>query len=123
MKTFGLVSFIREKQQPAFFSFGVGLLLLFYPSLGRLLRYFDPTAALPDAGIWQLILLGFICFLSFTCLCWQLLEQIAKHFGLKSLYLVTLQFNDLSTWQQLGFYWASFALLFLGAIACLAAVL
>ena len=86
------------------------------------LRLFDETAGNIDQSIWLLVLLSLISFLLVAGLCWWLLQQIWKMIGLPSLSDMVSQFNTLLLWQQLSFYWASFALLLLAASVCLSAI-
>jgi len=86
------------------------------------LHYVNETAGSIDQSIWLLILLSIITFLLFSALCWWLLKQLWLSLGLPALDQMVLQFNTLTLWQQLIFYWASFALLLLAASLCLTAI-
>jgi hypothetical protein len=83
----------------------------------------DQTAALVDAGIWQLLLLSLLSFTSITLLSWWLLQQYWLKLGLPPIGLMVLQFKNLVIWQQLVVYWASYALLVLAGVTTLLAVL
>jgi hypothetical protein len=100
-----------------------GLLLLLWPLLQHLLMGSDPTVGYVDPNIWLLILLSLICFLLVTGLCWWLLQQFWMSLGLPALGSMVLQFKELTLWQRIGFYWASFGLLLLAAVGVLTAIL
>jgi hypothetical protein len=99
-----------------------GLLFIWF-YLPPVLRYLTPTAALIDAGIWQVLLLAVICHLVLLFGSWWLLAHVWQKLGLTPLNLMVSHFNALSLWQRLRFYWASFALVVLAGIACLIALL
>lgn len=99
------------------------IILLLWLTLPHLIRHFEPTAALLDTGIWQLIVLSLICFTSILTGSWWLLQKTWQRIGLPDLSNMVSQFKNLALWQQLAFYWASFALLLLAGIACIAAVI
>ncbi|WP_343522003.1 hypothetical protein [Pedobacter sp.] len=98
------------------------ILILGWLTLPNILTTIEPTAALLDAGIWQLILLSLLCYVALLQMTWWLLYRFWLALGLLNLTDMVLQFKQLSSWQKLGFFWASFALLFLAGIACLAAI-
>ncbi|WP_051666140.1 hypothetical protein [Pedobacter sp. R20-19] len=103
----------------AFVSF---LAILTWNTLARVLLHFDSTTALPDPGIWQMVYLSALLFIGWLLLAWYLIHYFWHRLGLVSLIHLISHFNTLALWQQLGFYWASFALFLLAGIACLAAV-
>lgn len=82
----------------------------------------DATVGMVDAGIWQLLLFGLITWLLLVLLSVSLFGLFLRKLALPSISNMVSQFNDLSSWYQLGFYWASFALLLLAGVGCLAAV-
>jgi len=98
------------------------ILVLGWHTLPKVLKTIEPTAALLDAGIWQLILLALFCYMGLLQLSWWLLYRFWQSLGLLKLTDMVSLFKQLTSWQQLSFFWASFALLFLAAIACLAAI-
>lgn len=98
------------------------LCLLFYHSLPLWIYAVDPTAALPDAGIWSLILLAILVFLLLLLLSGYLFKTSLNWLGLPEFNKMILQFNTLTLWQQYVCYWASFALLLLAATGCLIAI-
>jgi hypothetical protein len=98
------------------------ILLLIWALAPLGLRQLDQTAGSIDQSIWLLVLLGMICFLLLLALCWWLLQIFWTVMQLPSLKSMVLQFNTLTVWQQLSFYWASFFLLLLAAMGCLCAV-
>ncbi|MGY3055231.1 hypothetical protein ACVWYG_003446 [Pedobacter sp. UYEF25] len=97
-------------------------LLLLYKSVPLWIYQLDPTAALPDAGIWSLILLSLLVFLILLLLSIYLFNTTLNWLGLPLLSSLVSQFKSLSLCQQYAFYWASFALLLLAAIGCLIAI-
>jgi len=99
------------------------LLVGLWFGLPKIIGYLEPTAGFLDAGIIQVILLGFTCYFILLFLCWWLLNRFWRLAGLTQTKHMVSQFQNLITWQQLGFYWASFALLLLAGVGCLAAVL
>lgn len=101
----------------------LGLVLLLWPVLQRMLQWADETAGALDPNIWLLVLLGIAVFLLLLSVAWCLLQQYWLAFGLPAIELMVLQFNGLELWQQLKFYYALFALLLLVGVGCLAAVL
>jgi len=99
------------------------ILILGWLTLPDLLKTFEPTAALLDAGIWQLLLLGLLYYVALLQISWWLLYRFWLGLGLLNLTDMVLKFKQLTSWQQLRFFWASFALLFLAGIACIAAII
>ncbi|TKC59231.1 DUF4175 domain-containing protein [Pedobacter hiemivivus] len=99
-----------------------GLLLLLWLALPKLMG-FDETTGYIDPTIWLLIVLALITFLVLLATCWWLLQRFWMALGLPGLGLMVSQFKFLELWQQLGFYFACFALLLLAGVGCLAAVL
>ncbi|MEH3113526.1 hypothetical protein [Pedobacter terrae] len=98
------------------------ILVLGWHTFPKVLKTIEPTAALLDAGIWQLILLTLLCYVGLLQLSWWLLYRFWQNLGLHQLTDMVSLFKQLTSWQQLSFFWASFALLLLAAIACLAAI-
>lgn len=84
--------------------------------------HLDPTAAIPDAGLLLIILIGIITFLILVWLAGYLLNLTVSKLGLPSIQSMVLQFNQLALWHQFVCYWASFALLLLAAIGSLIAI-
>lgn len=80
-----------------------------------------------SAGINQsvpiMIVIALITFLVLLYLCWWLLERFWQRVGLPGIEIMVVQFKELRSWMQLGFYWLSLALLLLVALGCLAVVL
>ncbi|SMD15072.1 hypothetical protein [Pedobacter nyackensis] len=100
-----------------------GLLLLVWFTAPKIMQFENSTAGYIDPAIWLLVLLAFISFLMILPLCWWLLQRSWRALGLPGLGLMVSQFKFLKIWQQLGFYFACFALLLLVAVGCLAAVM
>jgi hypothetical protein len=98
------------------------LLLLLWFAAPYWIYRLDPTAALPDAGIWSLILLSILVFLILLLLSAYLFGHILKWLGLQGINNMVSQFRTLTLCQQYVFYWSSFALLLLTAIGCLIAI-
>ena len=98
------------------------ILALAWPVLQEVVLSIDPTSGYVDRSILVLLLLALICFLGMIGLSWWLLKRFWMALGLPSLGGMVLQFNGLLLWQQLGFYFAAFALLLLAGIGCLAAI-
>ncbi|UKT63260.1 hypothetical protein [Pedobacter mucosus] len=107
-------------QQQFLFIFLITLIWFYLPSA---IRFFEPTAGLLDMGIWQLILLSMICFISLLSISWWLLHHFWLSLELPNIHFMVSHFKNLTSWQQLGFYWASFALLVLAGVGTLAAVI
>ncbi|MET1057612.1 MAG: hypothetical protein ABWY16_20020 [Pedobacter sp.] len=82
----------------------------------------DPTAGYVEQNTWLLIVLGLITFLLVVGLCWWLLRHFWTMAGLPEINKMINKFNYLTSWQQLSFFWASFALFLLAAIACIDAI-
>lgn len=111
----------RPKKYPAILLFG--LLLLLWPFAQQLVMRSDPTIGFVDPNIWLLLLMSLITFLGITGLCWWLLQQFWTSMGLPGPGMMVLQFTALTLWEQLRFYWASFALLLLAAVGVLSAII
>jgi hypothetical protein len=102
--------------------FVVALLLIWFTA-PKIMHFEDNTIGYIDPSIWLLVLLAIICFLIILPLSWWLLQRIWRVLNLPSLELMVSQFKFLEVWQQLGFYFACFALLLLAGVGCLVAVL
>src|SRR5690606_31986505 len=83
---------------------------------------FDPTAALPDFGLGILFFWSLAVFLMILLLCWYLFNKSWARLKLPGIDMMVLHFSQLELWQQFLLYWASFALVLLAAVGCLAAV-
>lgn len=70
-----------------------------------------------------MIVISLITFLVLLYVSWWLLERFWQRVGLPEIGSIVLQYKEMNTWHQLGFYFLSFALLVLIALGCLAAVL
>ena len=99
----------------------ISLLLLWFV-FPRLIQYNDPTAGTIDQSIWLLILASLISFMLISSLCWWLLKRFWTSLRLPAIDSLLVHFKSLELWQQLGFLWASFALLLLGALGSLIAI-
>ena len=98
-------------------------LVLVWLTLPKLLAHLQPTVGLIDQGIWQLLLLSLISFIGVLSLSWWLLHRYWQILRLPALNTLVSQFKNLTSWQQIIFYWACFALFLLTAVGCLVAVL
>lgn len=99
------------------------ILILLWPIGQGLIMAADPTIGFIDPNIWLLLLLSLIAFLLITRLCWWLMQSFWRSLGLPELGNLVLQFKELTVWQRIGFYWASFGLLLLAAVGVLTAIL
>jgi hypothetical protein len=97
-------------------------LLLIWCFAPLLLRQVDQTIGNVDQSIWLLIILSLISFLLMCAVSWWLVKQFWLATGLPQINTMVSQFKTLALWQQLSFLWASFALLLLAAMGCLAAI-
>ncbi|WP_442591538.1 hypothetical protein ACSBL2_09945 [Pedobacter sp. AW31-3R] len=97
-------------------------LLLMWFFVPMLLNRIDATIGNVDQSIWLLVLLSMISFLMVCGLCWWLLQQFWLVLQLPPIEQMVSQFNSLLLWQQLSFYYASFALLLVAALGCLIAI-
>jgi len=98
------------------------VLSLLWPFTQGMIQRLDVTAGYVDQSILVLVVLSLLCFLGMIGLTWWLVKRFWMALGLPSLSGMVLQFNELLLWQQLGFYFASFALLLLAGVGCLAAI-
>lgn len=100
----------------------LGILLLLWPLVQRIVRFSDVTVGYVDPNIWLLILLSFIAFLMMVGVVWWLVQRYWVTFGLPGLWNMVSQFNGLELWQQLGFFYLWFALLLMAGVGCLIAI-
>jgi hypothetical protein len=82
----------------------------------------DQTLGIVDQSMWVLVVLSLISFMLINAISWWLLKHFITGVGLPTINKMVLQFKSLESWQQLSFYWASFALLLLVAMGCLLAI-
>lgn len=99
------------------------ILLLVWFSAQKLMIFIDSTAGQIDPSIWLLVLLAMISFLLMLTLCWWLLKRIWVYMRLPGLDEIFMEFNGLDVWEKLKFVLGLFALLLLGAVGALIAVL
>ena len=99
------------------------ILVLTWFTVPRLLRYFDSTVGVVDQSIWMLVVLSLLSFLMVVGMSWYMVSWSWKSLGLPDVRVMVLQFKDLELWVQLGFFFASFALLVLAGVGALSAVL
>ena len=122
MKTIGLNKPVEPGMERLKVVLVFVIMVLSWPLLQRMVRNLDITAGYVDPSIWVLVLLALICFMGMIGLSWWMVKRFWMALGLPSLGGMVLQFNELLLWQQLGFYFASFALLLLAGVGCLAAI-
>lgn len=101
----------------------LGFLLILWPFVQRMVMGTDPTIGFIDPNIWLLILLSLISFLLFLGLSWWLLKVFWQAMDLPTIPHLVSQFKTLESWQQLSFFWASFALLLLTILGLVSAIL
>jgi len=99
------------------------ILILSWFTLQRAVQSGDLSIGVLDPSIWLLLLLSLICFITVTGISFWIIKRFAVVMGLPTAGSIILQFNSLEIWQQLSFYWASFALLLLAGVGSLSAVL
>ena len=98
------------------------LAMIIWHTLPFLLQFNNPTVGLVDGGLWQLLLFSIISFLLLLVVSFLLFRWLLAQLAFPTFKTMVLQFNNLTLWQQYVGYWASFALLFAGALLSLAAV-
>lgn len=92
------------------------IMLLLWPFAQQMVFSFDETAGYIDPGnMVLLVLISLITFIVIVVLSGWLLQRFLAAQNLPGMGVMVLQFRKLELWQQLGFYWASFALLLLAA--------
>jgi hypothetical protein len=99
------------------------VMVLTWFTLPKLIAGNDATAGYIDQSIWLLVLLSLMSFLLTVGLCWWLLHRFWVNMGLPGLNGMVLNFQDLKLWQQLGFYFACFAVLLLAAVGTIAGIM
>lgn len=99
------------------------IMVLLWPFTQQMVFSFDETAAYLNPGnMVLLVLMSLITFIVIVALSGWLLQRFLAAQRLPGLGIMVLQFKKLELWQQLGFYWASFALLLLGAAITVMAI-
>ncbi|WP_162796180.1 hypothetical protein [Pedobacter namyangjuensis] len=91
-------------------------------SMPYLTRSIDQYAGLIDPGVWQLLLLACISFITMLALAMLIFNWLIRSNNLPSINTMVLHFKAFNSWQQFVFYWASFALLLLTALLSLVAI-
>jgi hypothetical protein len=69
-----------------------------------------------------MVVISLISFLILLELVWWLLNRFWLRVGLPGLEVLVIYYRRMEVWQQVMFYWVSFALLLLAGVGCLAAV-
>ncbi|WP_316742746.1 hypothetical protein [Pedobacter antarcticus] len=98
------------------------LLLTIWIFAPEWLHLLDETAASVDQSVWLLIILSLITFLVILIICWWLMQYLWNNKFMPAPRQLAIHFKTLTLWQQISFYWASFALLLLTASICLVAI-
>lgn len=99
------------------------IMVLLWPLVQHMVLSYDAAAGYIDPGnMVLLVAAALISYLMVLLLSGWLLRRGLAALGLPGLGIMVLQFKKLELWQQLGFYWASFALLLLAAVLCMAAI-
>ncbi|RYD92621.1 MAG: hypothetical protein EOP54_20515 [Sphingobacteriales bacterium] len=98
------------------------ILTLAWLTLPYLITSLDRYAGLLDPAVLQLLLLACIAFVCMLGLSALLFKWLFSLIGLPSIQTMVSQFKNLQLWQQFVCYWASFALLLLGALLSLVAI-
>lgn len=88
----------------------------------QLIQGDDQTIGMVDQSMWVLIVFSMISLLMACAISWWLLQHFWTVTGLPNIKQMVSQFNTIQPWQQLSFFWASFALLLLAATGCLLAI-
>ncbi|WP_156166743.1 hypothetical protein [Pedobacter sp. BMA] len=122
MRTLIMHPLLRINKTHYYWVTGILLLILAYQLAPLFAGFFNNTTAVLDAAVWQLLLFSILTFMALLTISWFLLYASWSTLGLPNIHFMVLQFKDLSSWKQLSFYYACFALLFLGAVACVAAI-
>ncbi len=100
----------------------LGILCCIWLVYPLLLQGNDPTAGYIAQNTWLLLVLSIITFMLVTGLCWWLLNHFWTMTGLPHFKTMIIKFKHLTSWQQLSFFWLSFALLLLAAMSCIDAI-
>jgi len=99
------------------------IMVLLWPFAQQMVFSFDETAGYINPGSMALlVLISLITFIVIVVLSGWLLQRFLAAQNLPGMGVMVLQFRKLELWQQLGFYWASFALLLLAAAMSVMAV-
>ena len=101
---------------------GITLFLAWFTAQ-RIMQANDITVGVVDPSIWMLVLMSLICFVTLSGISYWLLKRFAAVMGMPTVGILVGHFNALEIWQQLSFYWASFALLLLAGVGSLSAIL
>ncbi|RYF19395.1 MAG: hypothetical protein EOO42_14490 [Flavobacteriales bacterium] len=91
-------------------------------SMPYLIRSIDQYAGLIDPGVWQLLLLACISFITMLALATLIFNWLIRSAHLPSINTMVLHFKAFNSWQQFVSYWASFALLLLAGLLSLVAI-
>lgn len=98
------------------------ILLLLWALEPPFLERLDDDAANIIQSVWLLVVLSLICFMLVITICWWLLKHFWKEMGMVSTKALVVQFKQLTVWQQIMIYWATYALMAFTAVGCLLAI-
>ncbi len=99
------------------------IMVMAYYSVQKFIGFGDSSAGFVDQSIWLLVLLSMISVLMVVGMSWWLLNRFLFNMGMPAVGNLVLQFKQMEIWQQLGFYWLSYALLVWAGVGALSAVL
>jgi hypothetical protein len=69
-----------------------------------------------------MVVLGLISLLVLLELAWWVFNRFWLRVGLPGIEVIAIYYRRMEVWQQVMFYWASFALVLLAGVGCLAAI-
>ncbi|MFD0941565.1 hypothetical protein ACFQ1J_12665 [Pedobacter boryungensis] len=98
------------------------LLVTIWLIMPKLIQFLYPLSGMIDAGILQLIGLGFACWLLALSCAMLLSKPIHRHFTLLLVQDHVAPLTSLTSWQQHVLYLAFYAVLVLSATGCLIAI-
>lgn len=123
MNVFNLISASKSIYEALKIAALLIIMLLLWPFAQQMVFSFDETAGYIDPGnIVLLVLISLITFIVIVILSGWLLCRFLAALNLPGIGIMVLQFRKLELWQQLRFYWASFALLLLAAAMSVMAI-
>jgi hypothetical protein len=69
-----------------------------------------------------MVVLGLISLLVLLEMAWWVFNRFWLRVGLPGIEVMAIYYRRMEVWQQVMFYWASFALVLLAGVGCLAAI-
>lgn len=100
----------------------LGLLLVLWVMISLFFSSPEMTAGI-NQTIPLLVVIGLITYLILLETSLWLFNRFLERMGYPSIQEMVLQFKQLEEWQQLIFLWASYALVLLAGMACIATIL